>query len=201
MMKAIVGNRILVILLALAGILAIAALASGIQGMEFRQPDPFYFEWSAASGEAVQSIVRQMDEIPIEQIIMFWTTVLVITVVLILIIKPKYRWKIFLAVLRAAITFTLLTWGLKAVARNLSETLEARNSSQQSFQLGSGQGSPPVFIPPSNVSWLSFFIGLILILGIFFLGWRLWSMGNSFPKKEYPSKPRCNRTRYSWRYR
>lgn len=177
MMKTIVENRIFVIILALAGILAIGALASGIQGMEFREPDPFYFEWPGSSGVAIQSFARQMDEIPIEQVILFWTTILVITGAVLLILNPNYRWKIFLVVLRTAIMFTLLTWGMKAVARNLSENFDASSSSQQSLQLGSGQGSPPVFTPPATAPWLSFIIGLVLILGTLLLAWWLWNMG------------------------
>ena len=44
-MKKIIQNRILHNFLALVGVIALGALASGIREMEFREPDPFYFEW------------------------------------------------------------------------------------------------------------------------------------------------------------
>jgi hypothetical protein len=176
-MKNIIQNKIFVILLALVGIIALGALASGIREMEFREPDPFYFEWPTSSGTSLQTVIQQMEAIPIEQVIMFWALVIIFTVLIIFLINPKYRWKIILAVIRMAIIFIVLTWALKAIARNIAMSLFAATTITQNANLNLDTSRLPVYTPPADVPWVSYFISLTIALGIVFLGWWFWNLG------------------------
>ncbi len=176
-MKNILQNKIFVILLALVGIIALGTLASGIREMEFREPDPFYFEWPTSSGSSFQTIIQQMEAIPIEQVIMFWALVIIFTVLIIFLINPRYRWKILMAVIRTAIIFIALTWALKAIARNVAMSLFAATAITQNAKLNLDNGGLPAYTPPADIPWVSYFISLTIALGIIFLGWWFWNLG------------------------
>jgi hypothetical protein len=113
--------------------------------MKFREPDPFYFEWPVNTGGSFQSVLQQMEALPIENVILFWAIIVIITAILVFLISPRYRWKILMAVIRTAVLFIALTFVLKALAE--------------------------------NIPWISYFISLILVYGILFLGWWLWNLG------------------------
>jgi hypothetical protein len=176
-MKTIRRNKSLVVLLALIGIIAIMALASGIRDMEFRDPDPFYFEWPTAAGSTFKVVLQQMAALPIEQVIIFWSVVIVFTIIIIMFISPRYRWKILMAVIRAALTFIMLTWVLKAIARNASLTLVTANTIAQTAQTDLINASLPAYIPPADIPWISYVVSLAITLGVAFLGWWLWNLG------------------------
>jgi hypothetical protein len=176
-MKTISQNKYFIILLVLTGIIALGALASGIRDMEFRDPDPFYIEWPTAAGSSFKEVVQQMEALPIEQIIMFWGVILVFTIIIIMLINPKYRWKILMAVIRAAIFFIMLTWALKAIARNADLTLFTANAIAQNATTNLNNVDLPKYTPPAEIPWLSYFVSLAITLGVAFLGWWLWNLG------------------------
>lgn len=175
-MKIIGGNRLIVILLALAGVLAIGVLAAGISDMEFREPEPFYFEWPTAVGGSFSGMIAQMEALPLEQVILFWSFIIIFTLVIMIVLNPRYRWKILMAVVRAALFFIFLTWAMKTIAGQLAQTppnsvADTLNNPQNN------QVSPPVFSPPSDVPWISYLFSLAIMLGILLIGWWLWNMG------------------------
>jgi len=176
-MKAFSQNKILVALLALVGIIAIGALASGIQEMKFRDPDPFYFEWPTAAGSSFKEVVQQVEALPIEQIIMFWAVIIVFTLIIIMAINAKYRWKILMGVIRAAIIFVALTWALKAIARNMDSTLFTGNAITQNSTTNLNSVKFPAYNPPVEIPWISYIVSFAITLGFAFVGWKLWNLG------------------------
>jgi hypothetical protein len=176
-MKALSQNKILVALLALAGVIAIGALASGIQEMKFRDPDPYYFEWPLAAGSSFKEVVKQVEALPIEQIIVFWAVILVLTLIIVMAIDPKYRWKILKAVIRAAIFFITLTWALKAIAKKMDPALLAGDAITQNSTTNLINANLPTYTPPAEIPWVSYLASLAITLGIAFLGWKLWNLG------------------------
>jgi hypothetical protein len=176
-MKTLSQNKIIVALLALAGILAMSALASGIRDMKFRDPDPFYFEWPFVAGSSFNEIVQQVEALPIEQIIMFWVVIVALTLIIIMAIDPKYRWKIIMAVIRTAIFFIAMTWALKAIAHNMNSTLFTDSAILRNSTTNLDNLNPPVFTPTTEIPWISYLVSLAITLGFAFLGWKLWNLG------------------------
>ena len=176
-MKTLVHNRLFIVLLVLAAIIAISVLAAGIRDMEFREPDPFYFEWPTESGGSLQQIVTQMEAIPLVQVILFWLFVIIFTFIILLLLNPKYRWRILQAVIRAAIIFIFITWVMKAIARRLAAEVPPATSGGITNPPTVDPNSLPIYSPPSDVPWISYFISLAIVLGIFLIGWWLWNLG------------------------
>lgn len=176
-MKNIIQNKTFVILLALTGLIALGALASGIRGMEFREPDPFYFEWPTSSGSTFQTVIQQMESLPLEQVILFWAMIIIFTVLIIFLISPKYRWKILMAVIRTAIIFIILVWGLKFIAQNVTKSLGNSSALAQNAKLNFDSSKLPSYSLPMDNPLLSYVISLTITLGILFLGWWLWNIG------------------------
>jgi len=177
LMKDIRHNKVLVTLIALVGVLALGVLASGIGGMKFRRPDPFYFEWPAASGGSFQAVAQQMQAIPIERVIVFWAVILIFTILVFFLINPRYRWKILMAVVRMAVIFILLMWALKAVANNIVKSLLANPNVVQNQVTNLDQGRLPAYAPPADIPWVTYLVTLAIVLGIVLLGWWLWNLG------------------------
>lgn len=177
-MKTVAGNRIFIIILSLAGIFAIGILASGIQEMEFREPDPFYFEWPAESGASFQQIVTQMESLPLVQVILFWLFIIIFTILVLLILNPKYRWKILRAVIRTALIFIFITWFMKTIARRLASEVPPADGGGITSAPTIDPNSLPVFSPPAEIPWISYVFALAIILGIFLVGWWLWKLSS-----------------------
>jgi hypothetical protein len=175
-MKALGQNRVVIILLALGGILALGVLASGIRDMKFREPDPFYIEWPTGANQAFTQVVQQMEALPIEKVILFWTVVLVFTAVVIMLINPKYRWKILKAVLRAALIFIALVWALKALAQSVSSKMTQPGGLFQNGINNQNQNTLPVYSPPAEVPWISYLVSLGILSGLVLAGWWLWNL-------------------------
>ena len=174
-MKALGQSRVAIALFALLGILAISALASGIHDLEFREPDPFYFEWPAAAGGTIQTVVQQVAAIPMERIIIFWAVIITIAVLVVMLINPKYRWRILRAVIRAAIFFVFLAWALKLIAQRSVLNLSPQNPINQDALNVLNQASLPRYTPPAEIPWVTYLISLAITLGIAFLGWWVWN--------------------------
>lgn len=177
-MKTVVGNRIFIIILSLAGIFAIGILASGIQEMEFREPDPFYFEWPAKSGASFQQIVTQMEALPLVQVVMFWLFIIIFTIIVLLLLNPKYRWKILRAVIRAALIFIFITWFMKTFARRLASEVPSAAGGGITNAPAINPNSLPIYSPPAEIPWISYVFALAIILGIFLVGWWLWNLSS-----------------------
>jgi Domain of unknown function (DUF4129) len=176
-MKVLGRSRVVVILFALMGLLAIGALASGIHDMEFREADPFYFEWPTPAGGNFQAVVQQVAALPMEQIIFFWAVVIAFAILVILLINPKYRWKILRAVIRAAIFFIVMTWALKLIAQRSSLNLLSQSATNQDTLNVLNKASLPLYTPPTENAWVTYTISLVITLGILYLGWWLWKRG------------------------
>jgi hypothetical protein len=175
-MKNLVHNRLFIVLLVLAAIIAISVLAAGIRDMEFREPDPFYFEWPTESGASLKEIVVQMESLPLGQVVMFWLFIVIFTLILLLVLNPKYRWKILRAVLRAALIFILITWMMKAIARRLAAEAPPDAAGGLTNSPTVYPNNLPVYSPPSEVPWISYFFTLAILLGLLWAGWWLWNL-------------------------
>lgn len=175
-MKALTHNRLFIVLLVLAAIIAISVLAAGMRDMEFREPDPFYFEWPTESGDTLQQIVTQMESLPLVQVVLFWLFIIIFTFIVLLLLNSRYRWKILQAVIRAAIIFIFMTWAMKAIARRLASEVPPSSGGGITNLPTVDPNSLPIYSPPSEVPWISYFLSLAIVLGIFLIGWWLWNL-------------------------
>ena len=175
-MKTLIHNRLFIVLLVLVAIIAISLLAAGIKDMEFREPDPFYFEWPTESGGSLQQIVIQMETLPLVQVVLFWLFIILLTFIVLLLINPKYRWRILRAVIRAALIFIFITWVMKIIARRLAAEVPPATAGGINNLPTVDPHSLPIYSPPSEVPWISYFFSLAIVLGIFLIGWWLWKM-------------------------
>jgi len=177
-MKTLAHNRLFIVLLVLAAIIAISVLAAGIRDMKFREPDPFYFEWPTESGASFQQIVVQMEALPLVQVVMFWLFIVIFTFFILLILNPKYRWRILRAVLRAALFFIFITWVMKTIARRLAEEVPSEAGGGLANPPAINPNNLPVYSPPLDVPWISYVFTLAILLGIFLAGWWLWNLSS-----------------------
>lgn len=175
-MKTLVQNRLLIVLLVLAAIIAISLLAAGIKDMKFREPDPFYFEWPTESGGSLQQIVTQMDALPLVQVVLFWLFIIIFTFIVLLLLNPKYRWRILRAVIRAALIFIFITWVMKIIARRLADEVPPATAGGIANSPTVNPSRLPIYSPPSDVPWISYIFSLAIVLGIFLIGWWLWNL-------------------------
>ncbi len=146
--------------------------------MEFREPDPFYFEWPTSPGGSLQQIVTQMEALPLDQVILFWSVVVIFTFIVLLVLNPKYRWMILRAVIRAALIFIFITWVMKAIARRLASEVPPAIGGGIADSPSINPNNLPIYSPPSEVPWISYVFSLVIILGIFLVGWWFWNVGS-----------------------
>jgi hypothetical protein len=145
--------------------------------MEFRKPEPFYFEWPIATGSSFQEVVLQLNALPIEQVFLFWGVIITFAIIFLIFLDPKNRWKILKAVLRATFLFIFLILVLKGLARSTALSVFAGNAAAQDAMKNLNDGGMPTYTPPAEIPWISYLVSLAILLGSIFIGWWLWKIG------------------------
>jgi hypothetical protein len=119
-----------------------------------------------------------MEALPLVQVVMFWLFIIFFTIIVLLLLNPKYRWKILRAVIRAALIFIFITWFMKTFARRLASEVPPAAGGGITNAPAINPNSLPIYSPPAEIPWISYVFALAIILGIFLVGWWLWNLSS-----------------------
>jgi hypothetical protein len=180
-MQKVFEDKRAVLILAVLALLSLMLLTNALNSMDFLPSQPIGGGSSEQSpGEALDlaAILNTVADIPFWKQVAFWAVLFVILLLITSLLSPELRKQMIRAFLRTAgsalILFYLIKHKPELFAGLFSQIFGVHENLTPSTEVESS--AAPVFVPPQEVSWLSFAVTLGIILAVVLLIW--W--GNRF---------------------
>ena len=172
-MKKLIESKIAVLVLAIAGLIALVLLSVALRDISFRPPEPFSFNLGGFS--TVVSSGPGM-QIPIWKYFLFGGLLLLILTVIMFFLDPELRKRILLRLLRfglaMAFFWLIITYAFdNGVFRDL---LRLPVSAGGGAPSASSPAASPVYAPPQISPWLVFAVSFVIGLALVLLGWFIY---------------------------
>jgi hypothetical protein len=176
-MRSWLARKKVILLLAIMGLLAISVLASGLREVAFLPGQIMAEEEAEAVSVPLQTIVQNINSIPLWKQLVAWGIIFLIVLIMSLILSREMR----IRVLKMFLRFSLIIAGLYFVARRFPEVFRGlglfRPESAGNVDTAAQEGlPPPVFEPPEMSPATFYLVGLAvaLVLAILFWAGRRW---------------------------
>jgi len=171
-MKRFLEHKGTVVLLAVAGLIALALLSVALRDLSFRPPEPFSFSFNRFSGAVNPGTGMQ---IPAWRFFLFGGLLLLILAVLMFFLDPELRKRILRRLLRIGLALAML-WFIVTYIFD-------RGALQQFFNLSFSTGNAAatqksgaaVYTPPQLSPWLVFAVSFVIALAFVLVGWFIYT--------------------------
>lgn len=188
-MRSLLGNKRLVLLLAVLALGALTVLAVSLNGIPFREAQHFASQEAENAPLPPEPLPKIYIEIPLWKQIVVIGLVVLLVVLVILLLSPKWRKRVLLLIIRAILWTAAIYFVLRSpiVAGLISDILKGLNPlTAQRLQQGDETLAPlPAFEPPqvsATFSYLiSFAFALIFLVAVWMLyrGWQRYMLLNT----------------------
>jgi hypothetical protein len=172
-MRRLLESKVIVVVLAIAGLIALALLSAALRDLTFRPPVPFSFKFGEffAPGNVGPGMV-----LPRWKYFMFGGLLLLVLGVIVLLLDPELRKRILYKLLRFGLSLVVIWWAVTY--------LFDKNAMQQLLNLaspgGAGAAAPqfenniPAYVPPQINPWMVFGVSFVVGLALVLVGWQLY---------------------------
>ncbi|HXD11393.1 MAG TPA: hypothetical protein VN653_15110, partial [Anaerolineales bacterium] len=154
-MRSFFAHKFWVIFLAVLAIVALMGLAVGLENVSFREAQAFGRNETVRNQLPAIDLVNSILSIPWQTQLGIWVLFVLMFVLIGLLLSPEARKRLIRIAVRVAITY----WALYIIFTRYREILAqlALNLAPPSDLAGlqANGKPPPVFTPPSSISWLS----------------------------------------------
>jgi len=175
-MRSFFAHKFWVIFLAVLAIVALMGLAVGLENVSFREAQAFGRNETVRNQLPAIDLVNSILSIPWQTQLGIWVLFVLMFVLIGLLLSPEARKRLIRIAVRVAITY----WALYIIFTRYREILAqlALNLAPPSDLAGlqANGKPPPVFTPPSSISWLSYLISFAVAVLLIFLAWKLNSI-------------------------
>jgi hypothetical protein len=181
-MQKVFQDKRAVLTLAVLALLSLMLLTNALHGMDFRPSQPIgggTSEQRPGQVLDVDAILKTAAEIPFWKQVAFWAALFLMLLLITSLLSPELRKQLIHAFLRMAGSALILFYLIKQEPQLFAGFLSRISGVGENLTLPAEvDGSPaPVFVPPQEVSWLSFAVTLGIILAVILLIWwvnRFW---------------------------
>lgn len=172
-MQSFFQNKRWILFFSVLALGALTVLAISLRDVSFSDAQRFGREESQGTQLLPPDPPGPLRAISLQSQIIVWLALLLLVVLVGVLLSPELRKRLFRIFLRVAFTywafyFFFTRYGdvLASFARNLNF---GRNG-----EVGTGAENlpPPVFEPPQETAWISYFVAVLFILVVAFLSWR-----------------------------
>lgn len=180
-MRSLLGNKRLVLLLAVLALLALTVLATSLEAIPFRAGQRFAQEGTEQGEFAPQQVGRVWAAIPIWKQLVAWSLISLLLVLVGMLVSPEIRKRMLMIFIRSVFTF----WAVYFLLKNYGDRLLLPLISQglAPSQQGEQTLSPaPVFEPPQVSPALSYAISFacalvwMVAMWAMYRGWKKYVM-------------------------
>lgn len=174
-MRALSSNKILVVILGAIALAALMVLASGLGGMDFQEGQPFGDGTANSMRSAAIEAIRSVQAIPLQTQLIVWIMLIIMLALVGLLLSPEARKRLIKALIRAALTFWLLSVLFTRYPNFLAQI--GLNLSALNGEAGeTTTGAPvPEFTPPQSASWMAYLLSFTLVALVLFIAWKIYS--------------------------
>jgi hypothetical protein len=182
-MQKVFHDKRVVLTLAVLALLSLVLLTNALRRMDFLPAQPIgggsSNQWTGQSLD-LGGMVKTVAEIPFWKQLVFWAVLFLVLLLITSLLSPELRKQLIHAFLRTAGSGLILFYIIKRQPQLFAGFLSRLSGVGENLTISPEiDSSPaPVFVPPQEVSWLSFAVTLGLILALALLIWwanRLWA--------------------------
>jgi hypothetical protein len=176
-MQKILEHKGTVLTLAIAALLSLVLLTNALGTMDFLPSQPI----GGGSPEQVtgppidlEGLLNTAAAIPFWQQLVFWGSLFLLLLLISSLLSPEMRKQLIYAFLRTAISALLLLYFIKERREFFTNFLDQFSNMGQNLALApEAETSPaPVFVAPQEDSWLSFTVGIgVIVLFVLLIWW------------------------------
>jgi hypothetical protein len=162
-----------ILLFSVLALIALTVLAIGLRDVSFQEAERFARE-EAPLEPLPPPGIESLPEGSLRSQIMLWLALLLLVILIGVLLSPDMRRRFFRIFIRVAFTY----WALYILLTRYPEVIAslARGldfSAANPAEGGAEALPPPEFQPPEESAWLSYLVGVIVILVLMILGWRV----------------------------
>lgn len=174
-MRALLSNKILIAILGLTALAALMILASGLGGMDFREGQQFGTGTASGIRSAAFEAISNMKAVPFQTQLIVAILFVILFAMIGMLLSPEMRKRLIKAVIRAILTFWLLSIIFTRYPNILNQL--ALNLSAFNPELGetTAGATAPQFTPPPSASWVSYLLSFGLLALALFIAWKAYS--------------------------
>ncbi len=159
----------------LFAVIALAFLAAGLHGAEFRQPRHFASRQAEQVQVSVAALLEQIADVPFWKQLLFWVVMFLLVLIAASVFSPELRKRILWAFTRLALLTLLIFYIIQNRERLGLTGLSNPLTEEASAPLG-GE-IPPEFVPPEVSPVLAYMVSVIVVMALIGLA---WLVGRSF---------------------
>ena len=174
-MRSFFAHRFWVIFLAVLAVVALLGLAVGLRNVSFREAQAFGRNETVRNRILPLDLINSVMAIPWQTQMGIWVLFVLMFVLIGLLLSPEMRKRLIRTAVRVALTY----WGLYILFNRYREVLAqiGLNLAPPSNLSAQTNGElPPVFTPPSSISWLSYLVSFAVAVLLIGLAWKLNSI-------------------------
>ncbi len=175
-MKKLLEPKSRVLLLSIAGLVALALLSAVLRNLTFRPPEPFGFNFSQFLVRP-SSIISVGNEIPLWRYLLFGLLLLAIVAIIVFFMDPELRKRFLQRMLRFILSMIAIWWAL-SYAYDRGALKQILNTTTEAGAPAVAEGSQvptPIYVPPQINPWLVFGISFVIGLALVVLAWFIYT--------------------------
>jgi hypothetical protein len=176
MMHSLLEKKPWVLLLVVLALGALAVLSVGLGDVPFGDAQPIGRQEAEPPSQMSRLELRPMNEVSLSTQVTLWVALLFLVMLIGVLLSPEGRKRMLRLLMRTAFT----VWALYLLFTRYPEVFDFLNpgttgDAPRAQSLGlSASAPPPVFTPPQETPMLSYTVSLLVILGLIFVGWRVY---------------------------
>jgi hypothetical protein len=179
MVKKALGDKLTILTVSILALLSLVVLSSALRDVTFRPARRLSREESEVASAPVSSIVESIAEISLEKQIAFLVMLFIFSILVVALLPPEMRKRLFRQFLRLLLGGMLLMYLLKIKPDFFSSLFSAPGlEAGEGTPLQSEALPPPVFAPPHVSEWITYLVTFGILLLMVLIIWRVnrwWS--------------------------
>lgn len=197
-MRSLLEKKPWVLLLSVLALGALLVLSVSLRGVSFDEAQPIGREQAEPPSTPPQLELGPVNEVSLSAQITLWTALVILVMLVGVLLSPEGRKRMLRILTRTVfvvVALYLLFTHYPEVFDLLNTGVTGDAPRAQTPGL-SADAPPPVFTPPQETPMLSYTVGLLVILGVIFMGWRVfraWQAVNVRPAQSLQDLARIAR--------
>jgi ABC-type multidrug transport system fused ATPase/permease subunit len=173
MLKKVFKDKRAILAASFLALFSLVILASAVRNFTFRPARRLSHDESEFVRVPVGEILKSVADIPLERLIAFIVTLFLLAVLVVALLPPALRKKLFKQLFRLVLGILLLLYLFKIKPDLLQGLFPIFNGGAgQSAPVAEGNFPTPTFEPPQVSNWVSFFVTFGILLLAAFVFWR-----------------------------
>ena len=171
-MRSLFQDKRWILLISVLALGALTVLAIGLRDVSFREAQPFGREEAESTQAPSEDPIESLQAVSLQSQILLWVSLFLLVVLIGVLLSPEGRKRFIRLFIRMAFTYWALYFFFTRYGDSIAALGNAFKAAGRNQPANGAEALPPVFEPPQETAWISYLVGLLLILLIALLAWK-----------------------------